>query len=583
MSHKLGLALSGGGLRASFFHIGILAQMAERGLLRSVEVISAVSGGSIIAALYYLHLKKLLESKPDENITDTDYINLVQTIERDFFEAVKHNIRMLTFSDYKANWNMYREDYSRSDRIAELYDELLYRPVMKKATMVEMRELMIHPPGRLDFHPRKHNADRRAKVPVLVLNATTLNSGRNWHFTARTMGEPLQYDDKAQPIFDEIDSIPIRLRRPRPGYLNMVPRQQDFPLGAAVAASAGVPGLFPPLSVSGLYRDGDDPICVQLVDGGVHDNQGIDALLYEGCTRFVVSDASGQLDFEPCPETGSLAVLARSPSILQNRVRSESLKRLFETHGRNQVAFLHLRKGLGKQELSWVGPNGKTVWPPRIQAPSTKAFGVNPEVQEKLANIRTDLDAFTEVEACSLMLDGYLIGRQELKQLKPEDDETGETPTPWHFLTIGPKMADPDDDYLHQLEVAHFNVGKALLLIPWLMAATLAAALATLVLLWPTLSEWLNSSISIMAIVTLIGLFLLDWTGRRLVRLKGLRQLAPVVRYLKSMRKLLSGYQSGKRFLLRVALPLMGTLFVRAYLRFINPLLLQRGSLDKLQ
>ena len=69
-SEKIGLALSGGGLRASFFHIGLLAQMAEQGVLKSVAVISTVSGGSIIGALYYLHLKNLLESKADKDITD---------------------------------------------------------------------------------------------------------------------------------------------------------------------------------------------------------------------------------------------------------------------------------------------------------------------------------------------------------------------------------------------------------------------------------------------------------------------------------------------------------------------------------
>lgn len=31
---KLGLALSGGGFRASLFHIGVLARLAERDLLR---------------------------------------------------------------------------------------------------------------------------------------------------------------------------------------------------------------------------------------------------------------------------------------------------------------------------------------------------------------------------------------------------------------------------------------------------------------------------------------------------------------------------------------------------------------------
>ena len=48
---KLGLALSGGGFRASLFHIGVLARMAELDLLRHVGVLSTVSGGSIIGAL----------------------------------------------------------------------------------------------------------------------------------------------------------------------------------------------------------------------------------------------------------------------------------------------------------------------------------------------------------------------------------------------------------------------------------------------------------------------------------------------------------------------------------------------------
>ncbi|MCI0733366.1 MAG: patatin-like phospholipase family protein, partial [Methylococcaceae bacterium] len=63
---KLGLALSGGGFRAALFHIGTLARLAELDLLRHVQVLSTVSGGSIIGAMYYLKLKQLLEeTRPD--------------------------------------------------------------------------------------------------------------------------------------------------------------------------------------------------------------------------------------------------------------------------------------------------------------------------------------------------------------------------------------------------------------------------------------------------------------------------------------------------------------------------------------
>ena len=73
-------------------------------------------------------------------------------------------------------------------------------------------------------------------------------------------------------------------------------------LGEAVAASAAVPGLFPPMQLTGLYE-----YPLQLVDGGMYDNQGIDALLDAGCTDVVVSDAGGQLiGIERAP-VGSLA------------------------------------------------------------------------------------------------------------------------------------------------------------------------------------------------------------------------------------------------------------------------------------
>jgi integrative and conjugative element protein (TIGR02256 family) len=49
---RIGLCLSGGGSRAIAFHLGCLRGMHHRGLLQQVEVISAVSGGAVIAAMY---------------------------------------------------------------------------------------------------------------------------------------------------------------------------------------------------------------------------------------------------------------------------------------------------------------------------------------------------------------------------------------------------------------------------------------------------------------------------------------------------------------------------------------------------
>ena len=89
---KLGLALSGGGFRSALFHVGMLARLAELDLLRKVDVISSVSGGSIIAAYYYLKVKALLEQSPEtchEPPGREAYIRLVAEIEADFLAAIR--------------------------------------------------------------------------------------------------------------------------------------------------------------------------------------------------------------------------------------------------------------------------------------------------------------------------------------------------------------------------------------------------------------------------------------------------------------------------------------------------------------
>jgi NTE family protein len=48
----IGIALSGGGARAMAFHLGCLRALHDRGILEKATVLSAVSGGAVIGALY---------------------------------------------------------------------------------------------------------------------------------------------------------------------------------------------------------------------------------------------------------------------------------------------------------------------------------------------------------------------------------------------------------------------------------------------------------------------------------------------------------------------------------------------------
>jgi NTE family protein len=49
---RIGLALSGGGFRATCFGLGCLRALHDQGLLRNVRVISGISGGSVLTAFY---------------------------------------------------------------------------------------------------------------------------------------------------------------------------------------------------------------------------------------------------------------------------------------------------------------------------------------------------------------------------------------------------------------------------------------------------------------------------------------------------------------------------------------------------
>lgn len=52
MTRTLGLALSGGGSRAAAFHLGCLRALHDRDLLDRIRVVSGISGGALLAALW---------------------------------------------------------------------------------------------------------------------------------------------------------------------------------------------------------------------------------------------------------------------------------------------------------------------------------------------------------------------------------------------------------------------------------------------------------------------------------------------------------------------------------------------------
>lgn len=468
--HGLGLCLSGGGFRASFFHIGVLARMAELGMLKHVEVISTVSGGSIVGTAYYILLKQLLESKPEKStntdeevLCDSDYIKVVQKLETHFLGAVQKNLRMRTFANPLKNIRMSMPNYSRSDAIGELYEQYIYRPLINiDSRQIMMSDLLITPhgiePGK--FHPHDDtigNATRAHKVPILALNATSLNSGHNWCFTARWMGE-------VPPRNLNMRDIDKKDRYRRVHYDEITTRKiKDFPLGSAVAASAGVPGLFPPMAVSDLYLDRR----VQLVDGGVFDNQGIVGVLDPDhkCSDIIISDASGQTDTVDNPDTHIFNVLASTSSILMGRVREEMVNCVEETFP-DHVAYFHLTRGLFARDIEYNKRPMKNQPGAKMKGgiiSCQEDFNVHGDMQWALAHIRTDLDSFTDIEAGCLEADAYQMSEKRLKTLPNKYLSTETKTDKWFFKPYIEILASNDKMVLKHIEIASNRAFKPLI------------------------------------------------------------------------------------------------------------------------
>lgn len=204
---KLGLALSGGGFRASLFHLGVLRRMAEMDLLRRVEVLSTVSGGSIVGALYVLLLKRALEAADDADLTRDDYVGIVDDLERHLLAGIRKNLRTRLVMNPFGVLRVLLTSHSLGRRMARLYERYIYADVVKdlepgsglrrliRPGRISLRDLRIRPGGRsterkgIEEYNREAVESGRSAVTRLVLNATSLNSGARFWFSSSEVGD----------------------------------------------------------------------------------------------------------------------------------------------------------------------------------------------------------------------------------------------------------------------------------------------------------------------------------------------------------------------------------------------------------
>jgi len=151
---RIGLALSGGGLRAAVFHLGVLRRLAAERLLEDVTVVSTVSGGSLVTAA--------IVSQSDMNWPSSD----------DYLESIYPELRRrLTsvdlFSLKSIGWRGLIE-----------FNLALFRS--RAEVLATMLERVWGVSGRLGDLP---------DAPQWLINTTCIDTGKNWRFSKREMGD----------------------------------------------------------------------------------------------------------------------------------------------------------------------------------------------------------------------------------------------------------------------------------------------------------------------------------------------------------------------------------------------------------
>jgi predicted acylesterase/phospholipase RssA/cellulose biosynthesis protein BcsQ len=556
---KIGLALSGGGFRASIFHIGVLARLAELDLLRHVDVLSCVSGGSIIGAQYYLELQTLLQNKVDAEICRKDYLEIVERLETRFVKGVEGNLRIRVASNpFKNFLSAFSSKYSRTARLGELYESELFARAegWKGHGKFYMDDLVVKPKDGGDFNPKYDNWRRSNKIPIVLFNAATVNTGHNWQFAATWMGEPSYLIDS---------SIDAAEQFPRVYYWEAPKDYERIRLGVAVGASSCVPALFEPVRLPGLYEGFN----IQLVDGGVHDNQGTAGLLEQECSVIIVSDASGQMGGVRDAKVGMLNALGRARNILETRVRDSQFRALGERLRSGllrQLVFLHLKKDLHAGETS----SGLT------------SYQVSRKTQELLASVRTDLDAFHQQEAGALMVSGYRMACRELEPLVPtllRSEAMDAAASQWKFLEAdslvnGSATVENVGDFRHLLSIGGSVGGKLWKLAPWVMVPLTALWVAFFVVLMQSarVVQWRAVVASHLPPKLLPYLTWYSLAGGVLLAAllwKGLLHVAN------------RGWKSYSQILMGVLLTGVGWIVALWYLLFLNPLYLALGKLPQ--
>jgi NTE family protein len=266
VSSGVGLALSGGGFRATLFHIGSLWRLNELGFLPRLSRISSVSGGSITSGVLALHWHELsFQQGVASNFVETLVTSLRKFCER---SVDVWAIGEGAFLPWK----------TVSDAVREEYETYLFGA----ATLQDLPD-----------------------TPRFVFNTTNFQTGIDFRFSKPYAGD-YRLGLIPEPTFTL--ALAVTASSAFPPFLSPVVVDVD-------------PTTFERTAGADLHDHVDYRRTLYLTDGGVYDNLGLETV-WNRYDTVLVSDAGKPLDVPAEVATSWKDQALRAMDIATNQARS---------------------------------------------------------------------------------------------------------------------------------------------------------------------------------------------------------------------------------------------------------------------
>lgn len=447
-SEKIGLALSGGGFRATLFHLGVTRALAEAGLLGNTSHIVAVSGGSVLGAHLVLNWSKYRGTFEE------------------FEDAAEPLLKFLE-SDVR-NRILRRLPWGMASRVAlRLLLATVGRVVGQKAKgcLLAFGERCTSVDQLRGNYARLFRSARLENLadqgPELAILATEAASMKHAWFTSHGFGQPADGVTPTRAVGRDLLSVAL-----------------------SVAASSAFPALFPPVRLDGSTFHFDAQSTDRYVtDAGVYDNLGVSGFLGEpfggAVSPVFVSDATATIKWTAEMRLNLFSNLFRSVDIIQQR--AAELQR--------RAAGLPHRDTRAGKAAPEIQADGRFVLFDIARQDIHTDPKVSETVQMHLSYIRTDLDAFSTVEMRALVHHGYSVAWHGLKQAGRLPEAAQSRFPEWRDRWPRPKPADETTES----EVAQvIRAGRSRTRFFWCRdpVGALNLAVVLLILLGPLFGLW---------------------------------------------------------------------------------------------